>query len=51
VFDERHAAAPRDLPFHHKNPFDRMLISQAKVDGLVFLTEDVRCRPYDIATR
>ncbi len=50
-FTERHAAALRDLPFHHRDPFDRMLISQAQVDGLVFLTTDERCREYDVITR
>ena len=50
-FDSRHAAALRELPFHHKDPFDRMLICQAQVDGLTFLTADDNCRKYDIATR
>lgn len=50
-FDERHAAALRDLPFHHRNPFDPMLICQAQVDGLVFLTTDPQCEKYDIHTR
>jgi PIN domain nuclease of toxin-antitoxin system len=50
-FTERHAATLRDLPFHHRDPFDRMLISQAQDDGLVFLTSDPRCRLYDIVTR
>jgi PIN domain nuclease of toxin-antitoxin system len=50
-FNSRHAVALRDLPFHHRDPFDRMLISQAKVDGLTFLTVDEDCRRYDIATR
>jgi PIN domain nuclease of toxin-antitoxin system len=50
-FNSRHASALRDLPFHHKDPFDRMLICQAQVDSLVFLTVDDNCRKYDIATR
>jgi PIN domain nuclease of toxin-antitoxin system len=28
------------LPWHHRDPFDRMLIAQAKLEGLVFLTAD-----------
>jgi PIN domain nuclease of toxin-antitoxin system len=51
AFDERHAAALRDLPFHHRDPFDRMLIAQAHVDSLTFLTVDPQCRKYDIVTR
>jgi PIN domain nuclease of toxin-antitoxin system len=50
-FTERHAAALRDLPYHHRDPFDRMLICQAQVDGLTFLTVDDNCRKYDILTR
>ena len=30
----------RDLPWHHRDPFDRMLVAQAKGEGLVFLTAD-----------
>jgi PIN domain nuclease of toxin-antitoxin system len=50
-FTSRHASALRDLPFHHKDPFDRMLICQAQVDGLIFLTADPNIRKYDIVTR
>ena len=50
-FTQRHAAALRDLPYHHRDPFDRMLVSQAQADGLVFLTVDENCRRYDIITR
>lgn len=28
------------LPWHHRDPFDRMLIAQAKLEGLIFLTAD-----------
>jgi PIN domain nuclease of toxin-antitoxin system len=50
-FNARHATALRDLPFHHRDPFDRMLICQAQVDSLIFLTVDRNCRKYDIVTR
>lgn len=50
-FTERHAAALTELPFHHRDPFDRMLICQAQVDGLIFLTVDDNIRKYDIITR
>jgi PIN domain nuclease of toxin-antitoxin system len=50
-FNSRHAAALRDLPYHHRDPFDRMLICQAQVDSLIFLTVDDNCRKYDIVTR
>ena len=49
-FDATHAAALGELPFHHRDPFDRMLIAQAMTEGLVFATADDRCRAYDIQT-
>ncbi len=35
-----HAAAAAALPFHHRDPFDRMLIAQATVDRLALVTHD-----------
>ncbi len=35
-----HAIAIRDLPPLHKDPFDRMLVAQAKVEGFTLLTSD-----------
>jgi PIN domain nuclease of toxin-antitoxin system len=35
-----HAVAVGDLPEHHRDPFDRMLIAQAKEEDLVVLTTD-----------
>jgi PIN domain nuclease of toxin-antitoxin system len=29
-----HATAVETLPMHHKDPFDRLLIAQAKIEGL-----------------
>lgn len=34
------------LPWHHRDPFDRMLIAQAQAENLVFLTADERVTPY-----
>ena len=44
----RHALAVADLPFHHGDPFDRLLIAQAKVEGLTILTSDKEFRRYDV---
>lgn len=41
-----HAAASEFLPAHHTDPFDRMLIAQAKVERLVIVTHDRRFEPY-----
>jgi PIN domain nuclease of toxin-antitoxin system len=35
-----HAMVAADLPRHHADPFDRMLVAQAQVEGLVLLTPD-----------
>ena len=38
------------LPFHHRDPFDRMLISQAKVEKMTLLTSDRQISKYDALT-
>jgi len=39
-----------DLPPVHKDPFDRMLVAQARQDGLVMVTPDTQIRKYGIPT-
>lgn len=41
-----HAAAVRDLPPIHKDPFDRMLIAQASVERITLLTTDRKVAKY-----
>jgi PIN domain nuclease of toxin-antitoxin system len=36
----RHAHAVAGLPFHHRDPFDRLLIAQAKLEGCAVVTKD-----------
>jgi PIN domain nuclease of toxin-antitoxin system len=43
-----HALALRDLPLHHRDPFDRMLVAQASVEGLELVTRDRRLSVYDV---
>jgi PIN domain nuclease of toxin-antitoxin system len=43
-----HALAAGALPVHHIDPFDRMLIAQAKIESLTLLTHDGRLRDYDV---
>ena len=45
-----HALAVAELPAHHRDPFDRMLICQALVHGLVILTPDDLVRRYPVRT-
>jgi PIN domain nuclease of toxin-antitoxin system len=40
-----------DLPFHHKDPFDRLLISQAIVENMVIISSDSQFRKYDVVVR
>ena len=34
---------------HHRDPFDRMLIAQARVEGLILLTGDKLFKKYDVS--
>lgn len=43
-----HAWAVRGLPHHHGDPFDRMLIAQAQVEGLPIATADPRFAVYGV---
>jgi len=43
-----HAYAVGDLPSHHRDPFDRMLVAQAKLEGLTLVTHDLRLKKYKI---
>ena len=42
----RHAAAAGALPRHHEDPFDRMLVAQAIVEGLTLVTSDPAAAKY-----
>lgn len=48
--DERHGWAAGMLPDHHQDPFDRMLIAQAQVEGLPIVTGDPAFAPYGVST-
>lgn len=43
-----HALAVADLPRHHGDPFDRLLIAQAQTDGLTLVSRDPAFRAYDV---
>jgi len=43
-----HAWAIRELPHHHGDPFDRMLVAQALVEGVPIATADPRFAAYGI---
>ena len=43
-----HAVAAAQLPLHHRDPFDRMLVAQANLEGLTLLTTDARLKAYGV---
>jgi PIN domain nuclease of toxin-antitoxin system len=43
-----HAEAAGDLPRHHGDPFDRMLVAQARLEHLTIVTEDRHFVLYDV---
>jgi PIN domain nuclease of toxin-antitoxin system len=43
-----HAEAVRGLPHHHRDPFDRLLVVQARAEGLTLVSKDEALRPYDV---
>lgn len=45
-----HAAALHELPALHRDPFDRMLVAQAQVEGLTVVTADDAIAKYGIPT-
>jgi PIN domain nuclease of toxin-antitoxin system len=44
-----HALALVGLPDYHKDPFDRILIAQATVEGMTLVTADSKLTPYPVA--
>jgi PIN domain nuclease of toxin-antitoxin system len=42
-----HAAAVADLPHHHRDPFDRLLVAQALSEDVPILSSDAQLDPYD----
>ncbi|MEA2561718.1 MAG: hypothetical protein QOH06_3222 [Acidobacteriota bacterium] len=44
----RHSFAAANLPRHHEDPFDRMLIAQGKIEDLTIVTRDPAFRAYGV---
>ena len=45
-----HLPALAALPVLHKDPFDRLLIAQARHEGMAILTGDEHIKKYDVRT-
>ena len=43
-----HALQASRLPFHHRDPFDRLLIAQAQIEKLPILTADEEFKKYEV---
>jgi PIN domain nuclease of toxin-antitoxin system len=48
AIEHAHALRVAELPKHHADPFDRLLIAQAQVEGLTIVTADPAFDAYDI---
>lgn len=46
-----HALAVAELPPHHRDPFDRLLVVQARTLGLTLVTADRALDPYEVKLR
>jgi PIN domain nuclease of toxin-antitoxin system len=46
-----HVIQTAQLPLVHHDPFDRLLIAQAQVEGLMVLSSDARWPGYDVPLR
>ena len=43
-----HASAVETLAWHHRDPFDRLLVAQATIEGAVLVSGDDALRPYGV---
>jgi len=43
-----HAFLAGQLPVHHKDPFDRMLVAQARIESLGVISDDSKFKFYDV---
>ena len=43
-----HCATLLTLPLHHRDPFDRLLLAQAKAEGMTLVTDDGQFASYGV---
>ena len=46
-FSPREALQVAELPLHHRDPFDRMLVVQSQANDLALVTDDSKLADYD----
>ena len=44
----KHTSLLTTLPLHHKDPFDRLLLAQAIVEGIAIVSADQQFDPYGV---
>ena len=44
-----HIALVELLPFHHRDPFDRLLVAQARLEGMTLVSRDPALKAYGIS--
>lgn len=50
AIEVEHAVMSTELPRHHRDPFDRLLVAQARLEELTLVTSDPEIRRYEVAT-
>ena len=49
AISSEHAIAAGLLPLIHTDPFDRMLVAQARCEDFTLVTRDPQCQKYEVA--
>jgi PIN domain nuclease of toxin-antitoxin system len=49
--EHTHSLRVAELPMHHRDPFDRLLVAQAQIEKLVLVTVDRQFEKYDVEVR
>ena len=44
-----HIGLVEHLPFHHRDPFDRLLVAQARLEGMTLVSRDPTLKDYGIS--
>ena len=44
-----HIASVESLPFHHRDPFDRLLVAQARHENMTLVSRDLSLKAYGVA--
>ncbi|MCD4722625.1 MAG: type II toxin-antitoxin system VapC family toxin [Desulfobacula sp.] len=45
---QKHCNSLTELPFYHRDPFDRMIVAQAKTEQMALLSADPQLKKYEI---